>query len=131
MSDKELLLLIYNDTQSIKSDLQSTKEDVQALKTDMQAIKTDMQALKADVQALKADVQFLKQDVSDIKLHLENVTDKNITLLVENHVMLINKLNQAVPAANKNLVYEVKVNYLIEKVDKLKKASHVHEDKTA
>ena len=124
MSDKELLLLIYNDTQSIKSDLQSTKEDVQALKTDMQAIKTDMQALKADV-------QFLKQDVSDIKLHLENVTDKNITLLVENHVMLINKLNQAVPAANKNLVYEVKVNYLIEKVDKLKKASHVHEDKTA
>lgn len=124
MSDKELLLLIYNDTQSIKSDLQSTKEDVQALKTDMQAIKTDMQALKTDV-------QFLKQDVSDIKLHLENVTDKNITLLVENHVMLINKLNQAVPAANKNLVYEVKVNYLIEKVDKLKKASHVHEDKTA
>ena len=124
MSDKELLLLIYNDTQSITSDLQSTKEDVQALKTDMQAIKTDMQALKTDV-------QFLKQDVSDIKLHLENVTDKNITLLVENHVMLINKLNQAVPAANKNLVYEVKVNYLIEKVDKLKKASHVHEDKTA
>ena len=111
--------------------MQALKADVQALKTDVQFLKDELQSTKDDVQALKTDVQFLKQDVSDIKLHLENVTDKNITLLVENHVMLINKLNQAVPAANKNLVYEVKVNYLIEKVDKLTKASHVHEDKTA
>lgn len=31
------------------------------------------------------------------------------------------KLNQAIPVADKNLAYEVKVNYLLEEVDNLKK----------
>ena len=30
-----------------------------------------------------------------IKLHLENVTDKNIQILAENHIELTKKLNQA------------------------------------
>ena len=51
---------------------------------------------------------------------MENVTDKNISLLAENFIDLTNKLNQAIPAADKNLAYEVKVNYLIEEVEELK-----------
>ena len=56
----------------------------------------------------------------DFELHMENVTDKNISLLAENFIDLTNKLNQAIPAADKNLAYEVKVNYLIEEVEELK-----------
>ena len=35
---------------------------------------------------LKSELQPLKDDIRDIKLHLENVTDKNIQLLAENYV---------------------------------------------
>lgn len=34
----------------------------------------------------QAKLQPLKDDIRDIKLHLENVTDKNIQLLAENYV---------------------------------------------
>ena len=36
--------------------------------------------------ALQAELQPVKNDIRDIKLHLENITDKNIQLLAENYV---------------------------------------------
>ena len=114
--------------QGMKAEMQSMKADIQVLKTDVQDLKTDVQGMKMEIQSMKADIQDLKSDVQDLKrrttsieLHLENTTDKNIQLLAENFIELTNKLNQAIPVANKNLAYEVKVNYLLEEVDKLKK----------
>lgn len=68
-----------------------------------------------------SEMQELKRRTTNIELHLENTTDKNIQLIAENFIELTNKLNQAIPAADKNLAYEVKVNYLVDEVDKLKR----------
>ena len=84
-------------------------------------ILADMQGMKADMQGMKADIHELKHKVTGIELHLENGTDKNIQLIAENFIELTKKLNQAIPVADKNLAYDVKVNYLTEEVDKLKK----------
>lgn len=75
----------------------------------------------SEMQGMKSEMQDMKQKVTALELHLENGTDKNIRLLAENFVELTKKLNQAILVADKNLAYEVKVNYLIEEVDKLKK----------
>ena len=72
------------------------------------------------VGTIETDMQELKRRTTSIELHLENVTDKNIQLIAENFIELTNKLNQAIPAADKNLAYEVKVNYLAGEVEKLK-----------
>ena len=40
--------------------------------------------------------------------------------MAENFIELTNKLNQAIPVADKNLAYEVKVSYLIDEVQKMK-----------
>ena len=69
---------------------------------------------------LENEMQELKRHTTSIELHLENVTDKNVQLIAENFIELTNKLNQAIPAADKNLAYEVKVNYLVGEVEKLK-----------
>lgn len=82
-------------------------------------ILSEVQGMKNDMQSMKSDIKDLKGKVSGIELHLENETDKNIQLLAENFIELVNKLNQAIPAADKNLAYEVKVNYLIGKVNAL------------
>ncbi len=63
----------------------------------------------------------LERRTENLELHLENVTDKNIQLIAENFIELTRKLNQAIPVADKNLAYEVKVNYLVEKVQTLEK----------
>lgn len=46
---------------------------------------------------LKSELQPLKDDIRDIKLHLENVTDKNIQLLAENYVPAAKRYEKAVP----------------------------------
>lgn len=94
-------------------------------------MKTDMQGMKTDMRGIKADMQELKCRTTNIELHLENSTDRNIQLLAENFIELTNKLNKAIPAADKHLAYEVKVNYLVEEVDKLKQDVAMIKTRTA
>ncbi len=90
------------------------------METDIQGMKTEMQSMKSDIKGLKSRADELDRKVSDIRIHLENRTDWNIQLLAENFIELTNKLNQAIPVADKNLAYEVKVSYLIDEVQKMK-----------
>lgn len=114
MADNEKLTIIL-------SEIQGMKGDIQGMKGDIQGMKGDIQDMKGDIQDMKGDIKELKGRVGGIELHLENETDRNIQLLAENFIDLTNKLNQAIPAADKNLAYEVKVNYLIGKVNTLEK----------
>ena len=75
----------------------------------------------SEMQDMKSEMQEVKRRVTGVELHIENATDKNIQLIAENFIELAKKLNQAIPVADKNLAYEVKVNYLLEEVDNLKK----------
>ncbi len=81
----------------------------------------DLQAISDLIEPIKDDLQEMKRKLTGIELHLENGTDKNIQLIAENFIELTKKLNQAIPIADKNLAYEVKVNYLVEKVQNLEK----------
>lgn len=48
--------------------------------------------LKAELQS---ELQPLKDDIRDIKLHLENITDKNIELLAENYLPAAKRYEKA------------------------------------
>lgn len=85
--------------------------------------------VKNELGNVKYDISELKNQVAKTQLHLEDRTDRNIELLAENHSTLIDKLNEAIPAANKNLTYEVKVNYLLDRVSKLEKKVKILEAK--
>lgn len=104
-------------TDSQKLDL--LLSDMQGMKSDMQGMKSDMQGMKSEMQGMKDEIQKLDQKLTQVKVHIENGTDRNIQLVAENFVELTKKLNQAIPVADKNLAYEVKVNYLIERVHEL------------
>ncbi len=80
---------------------------------------SEMQSMKGEMQSMKGEMQKLDQRMTRLELHIENGTDKNIQLVAENFVELTKKLNQAIPVADKNLAYEVKVNYLIDRVHEL------------
>ena len=81
----------------------------------------NLDLILSKMQDIKLEMQEIKRRTTNIELHLENVTDKNIQLIDENFIELTKKLNQAIPVADKNLAYEVKVNYLVEKVQTLEK----------
>lgn len=128
MPEEKKLDLILSELKGIRTDVSGLKEDVSGLKEDVSGLKEnvsrlekDVFGLKQDVSGLKQDVLGLKQDVSGIRLHQENVTDKNISILAENHINLVKKLNEAIPYANNNKVYEIQVRCLTERVCNLER----------
>ena len=97
------------------------KKDMQMLKEMMET--TVKQTVEITVQKviepLQKDICDLKEEVNGVKLHLENVTDRNISILAENHGYLVKKFNEAVEAAHNNHVNTVQISYLIEHVANL------------
>ncbi len=99
--------------------LEPLKEDMQGMKEDMQGMKEDMQGMKEDIHRIDDTTQDLSGKVTDLQLHIENETDRNIQVLAENHLMLIDKLNKAIDVQSKELVFEVEISSLKSRVSRL------------
>lgn len=119
----------------LKTELQPIKDDMRVMKAEMAVMKADIKKLQANVDALNIgfkklqsnvdtlNVGFeeLQRKVTSIGLHVENETDKYIRIVAENHIELSRKLDRAIPAAEKQSIYEMKVDYLEKEVNKVKK----------
>ena len=68
-----------------------------------------------------SEMQELKRRTTNIELTLENETNRNIQLLAENHITLIDKLNQSIKVADKTLMYEVQMTSLKSRLEHLEK----------
>lgn len=121
MTDSQKLDLLISEIQGMKSDITNMKSDITDMKSGITDMKSGMADMKSNIKDLESEIHNVNQKLTDTRLHIENVTDKNIQLIAENFIELTKKLNQAIPVADKNLAYEVKVNYLVAEVDKLKK----------
>ena len=135
------ICLMQKDLTEVKDDVSVMKNDIFSLKADVAGLKTDVARLKTDVAGLKSEMIELKNrigcledrmlilekrmdkmeyELHKINLHLETETDPGVQLIAESDIDLTRKLNEAIPAADKNLAYEVKVNYLIGEVRELR-----------
>ena len=79
---------------------------------------TGMEEKVSAIQKISAETQ---KELTEVKLHIENVTDKNITLLAENYCNLVNKLDENNKVTDVQLAYQIKVNFLIDDMEKMKK----------
>ena len=109
MTDREILLSLYNDMHVVKDCMTSLenrvtnledsmtelKDDMSVLKEDVTVLKEDVTVLKEDVSELKNDVTVLKNDVTNINITLENETNRNIHIIAEGHSDLSRKFDEA------------------------------------
>lgn len=79
-----------------------------------------MAVVKTDISVQKRKVSKLEESTHSIVLHLENHTDNDVKVLAEHCMYLVEKMNKAIPAVEKHLPYEVKVDYLTIEVEKIK-----------
>ena len=119
--------LMQKDLTEVKDDVSVMKNDIFSLKTDVAGLKSEMFELKNRIGCLEDRMLILEKRMDKmecvlhkINLHLETETDPGVQLIAESHIDLTRKLNEAIPAADKNLAYEVKVNYLIGEVRELR-----------
>lgn len=80
-----------------------------------------LQEIMKEMKSINKKIDSLEKEISGVKLYIENTTNKNLSLLAENHLNLIDKLNENVTAVHKNLLYELKVNIHDEKISQLEK----------
>ena len=57
-------------------------------------------------------LDLLLREVTDIKLHLENVTDKNIQIIEENLIDLLRKITEVLKKEKENALLEMRVRIL-------------------
>lgn len=105
-----------------------TQEDLQAIANLLTPMRNDIADMKNDITSMKEDIRNLDQrltvvenQITEMKLSLENETNHNIQLIAENHMNLVDKLNQAIRVSDKTLLYEVQVSTLKSKVEHLEK----------
>ena len=116
----ETLQTITKDITDMKKEMTDVKRDMIDMKKDMTHMKKDMTDMKKDMANMKEDILGLKEETKDIRLHIENVTDKNISLLADSHCKLFQRLNENNQALSNQLAYQIKVNYLISDMEKVK-----------
>lgn len=96
------------------------EEKLDLILSEIIGMKQEISAARQDISGLKTDMVMVKTDVAGLKLHIENETDKHISILAENHVELMSKLNIAISVADKSKIYEMKVDLLAQDVRNLK-----------
>ena len=131
MTDSELLLAVYEGMSELNQRTAKLEQGMTEVKQDVADLKQDMTEVKQDMTEVKQDVADLKQNVTEMKLSLENETNHNIQLLAENHCDLVDKLNQAIPVADKALLNEVQISGLRIRVDSLEKEVAEMKDRIA
>ena len=118
---KEDLSAISNLLQPLNDKVQDLSDKVQSLDDKVQGLDDKVQGLDDKVQSLDDKVQEINLRTTNIELTLENETNRNIQLLAENHINLIDKLNQSIKVADKTLMYEVQMTSLKSRVEHLEK----------
>ena len=90
------------------------------MKGDMQDMKSEMQDMKSDIKVLKNDVKRLDDKIAGINVHLETVTDRNITFIAEGHLDLSRKLDEALKSEQLKELYFIRTNMIDDEVRKIK-----------
>ena len=121
MTDRELLEALFHDMQTMKGDMQTMKDDMQGMKDDMQGMKDDMQDMKDEMAIMKNQIQMLDCKVTKVELTMENDMNRNIQILAENHINIVDKLNESIRVQDKSILYEVQVSGLNIKMNQLER----------
>jgi len=78
---------------NVKSELEGEINSLRVeLKGEIDGVRSEM---RSEIGSLKAETNSLRAEITKIKLHLENVTGKNIQLLVENYVPAAKRYEKA------------------------------------
>ena len=87
----------------------------------LELLLSKMNHMESKMDNMESRMDDLQTAVKELKLHFEIVTDRNIGLIAENYINLTKKLDENNKITDQTLAYQVKINFLSDEVEKLKK----------
>ncbi len=121
MSDMVYLLAEGGEKMTDREILELLVQGLTELKVDVKELKTDVASLKTDVEELKTDVANLKDESNDLRMHIENVTDRNICMVAEGHLDVMRKLNDTLSMKEEKNLLLIHMSYLESELSKVKR----------
>lgn len=103
--------------------LEAVLAEVRGLGTRMDGLGSRMDGLDSRMERMEKRQERFEEETrdnfADLRLHLENITDRNLSILAENHLNLINKMDVSATWMNRIMINEVKINALADQVNRL------------
>lgn len=103
--------------------LEAVLAEVRGLGTRMDGLESRMDGLDFRMERMEKRQERFEEETrdnfADLRLHLENITDRNLSILAENHLNLINKMDVSATWMNRIMINEVKINALTDQVNRL------------
>ena len=105
--------------------LEAVLTEVRGFGTRMDKFESRMDKFESQMNRMEESQKRFEEETrnnfADIKLHLENITDRNISILAENHLNLINKMDVSATWMNRIMINEVKMNALTDQVARFRR----------
>ena len=103
--------------------LEAVLAEVRGLGTRMDGLESRIDGLDSRMERMEKRQERFEEETrdnfADLRLHLENITDRNLSILAENHLNLINKMDVSATWMNRIMINEVKINTLADQVNRL------------
>ena len=123
VTDREILEAVLTEVRGLGSRMDGLENRMDGLDARMNGLDARMDGLDSRMERMeKRQEQFeeeTRDNFADLRLHLENITDRNLSILAENHLNLINKMDVSATWMNRIMINEVKINALADQVNRL------------
>ena len=130
VTDREILEAVLAEVRGLGTRMDGLESRMDGLDSRMDGLDSRMNGLDARMDGLDSRMERMEKrqerfeeetrdNFADLRLHLENITDRNLSILAENHLNLINKMDVSATLMNRIMINEVKINALADQVNRL------------
>ena len=130
VTDREILEAVLAEVRGLGTRMDGLESRMDGLDSRMDGLDSRMNGLDARMDGLDSRMERMEKrqerfeeetrdNFADLRLHLENITDRNLSILAENHLNLIKKMDVSATWMNRIMINEVKINALADQVNRL------------
>ena len=111
--------------QSMDSKIQSMDSKIQSMDDKIQSMDDKIQSMCQDIKGIHETLERHDNDIRDLRLTLENVTNRNISIIAENHLELNRKLNEALKRKEEEEKLYMRMNIAENDIRRLKEKAGI------
>ena len=120
MTDRQILEAVLTEVRGLGTRMDKFESRMDGFESQMDKFESQMNRMEESQKRFEEET---RNNFADIRLNLKNITDTNISILAENHLNLINKMDVSATWMNRIMINEVKMNALTDQVARLQAKS--------
>ena len=126
MTDRQILEAIFAEVKGLGTRMDGFEGQMDGFEGRMDRMEGRMDGFESRMDRMEKRQERFEEETrnnfADIKLHLENITDRNLSILAENYQNVIDKMNVPITWMNRVMMNEIRINSLTERVSQLEQS---------